>query len=338
MKIRLKSLKKYLILLNILFTALGLYFYLINYRQTKAIIIQKTLSQEEILARTASSAVENLIKNVQNQLSAFVFSFTEENAKESFNIEKTRAEFDSYIQRSQLPINGIALYDQKGTLLILGNRIHDSAEEGQNFFQTAFIRWSAKPDSKNKTYISAPYIGTTGASKGQIILIIAKPVYFASQYRGTLVIKLLINNFIKEYIGPLISGSSESSFIIDANGLVLASNNPSLLNKNLFGYAKEKKWKNYQDFSQKLRLAINSDSLETEWTFANPSEKPTDSLVAVSKIDIPDSDKDLYFVLSTPQSNSIGSLKLIRAYGVALAISLLTTTIASLFILIFRLF
>ena len=135
-------LKNVLIFLHILFAIVGLYAYLALYNFSENLLIQKTLNKQLILAKTGSLAVENLIKNVQSELSSFVFSFAKTDESDTIDKDTTRAAFASYMQRSQLPVSGIALFDENGTVAILENRSHIRLGEGEDFSHAEFIKWS----------------------------------------------------------------------------------------------------------------------------------------------------------------------------------------------------
>ncbi len=333
MRIKHSYLKNALIGLHIIFAAIGFYTFLFNYQLTEKVLVQKTLNKQIILAKAGSTAVENLLKNVQNQLSSFIFSFTRIPETAHFDIQNTRSEFDAYMQRAQLPVNGVALYDAAGQLLILANRKHVHTGEGQNFSQTAYIHWSKNPANKGKTYISTPYVGTTGASIGKIIILLAQPIYFGSAYQGTLTIKLLVDDFRNDFVNTLISDSDETSFVVSQDGVLLAGNQ-ELLNQNLFTYAQKAKWPRFKDFSAKLNTALHASATQTAWTFQNPLERPVDSFVGISKIDIPSSDKDLYMVVTTARESVLSSLTPLRVYGFAwLGFGVLTTALGGLIVI-----
>ena len=336
MSIKRAYLKNGLILLHILFAIIGVYIYLFNYRLSENILVQKALNKQLILAKAGSYSVENLLKNVQNQLASFIFSFAKIN--ESFQIDQnaTRAEFIGYMQRAQLPVNGIALYDEKGTLTIIENRQDIRIGENQDFSQTALIKWSKNPANKDKTFISTPYIGTVGASAGKIIIIVAKPIYFGNVYKGTLAIRLLVNDFINAFIFPLISSNDEDTFVLDRYGVLIAGNK-KLINQNLFTYAQHQNWSLHKDFTNKLELALKSNATQTTWTFQNPKEKPKLLLVGVSKIDIPNTDKDIYMIVTTSKEGIAASLRPLLGYGLVwLGFGVFTTTLGGLIVMLLR--
>ncbi len=307
-----------LILLHIIFAIIGFYIYIFNYGLSENLLIQRTLAKQLILAKSGSLSVENLLKNVQSELSSFVFTFAKIDSSASIDKDTTRTAFISYMKRALPPVNGIALYDETGKLAIIENRYDIRIGENQDFSKTALILWSKKTSNRDKTFISTPYISTVGSSVGKIILVIAKPIYFGTSYKGTLAIRLLVNDFRNAFVAPLTVDSDENSLIINSSGVVLAGNT-LLLNRNLFTYAQKQKWTQYNDFTNKLSLALKKENntTETTWTFQNPNEQPKVSLVGISKINIPDSDEDLYMIVTTSKDGVLTSLLPIRGYGLA---------------------
>ncbi len=307
-------LKNGLILLHIVSVIIGFSIFIFNYQLSEKAVVQKALAKQAVLAKSGSLSVENLIKNVQNQLSSFIFSFSNVSETSTINKEATRVEFAAYVQRAQLPINSVSLYDETGKLVILENRKHIYTGEKQDFSQTAVIQWSKNPTNKDKTFISTPYIATTGEPIGRNIIIVAKPIYFGKTYKGTLAIKLLIDDFRNDFITPLISDLDEDSFVINKTGILLAGNAP-LINQNLFSWAKKQKWNKYTDFINKLTIALKTNFMQTTWTFQAPNDKLREFLVGINKIDIPDTSKDLYMVVSRSKESTLASLTPLRAYG-----------------------
>ncbi len=336
MKIKNSHLRNILIFFHIVFAVIGFYAFISNYKLSENLLIQKTLAKQEIVAKAGSSSVENLIKSVQNQLDSFLFSFTQvpENAPIDENI--TRKQFDSYMQRVQLPVNGIAVYDEKGKLKILANRQHIQKGEGEDFSQTEFIKWSKNPSNKDKVYISTPYIGTTGASIGKTIILVEEPIYFGNTYKGTIAIKLLVDEFRSSFIDSLSTDTSEESFVINNSGIVLAGNS-SLLNQNIFTYARKSKWKGYEDFVQKLNRGLKSQIKVAQWIFKNSNDKEKLQLAGISRIDIPNTNNDLYMIVETSEESILNSLSPLKIYGLAwLGFGVLTTAIGGFIVMLLR--
>ena len=326
-------LRNSLIIIHVLFAIVGLFTYLASYNISEKLLVQKTQSKQFVLAKAGSLAVDSLLKNVQLELSSFIFSFNKVEEKYAIDKDLTRAGFIAYMQRAQLPINGIALFDEQGKAAILENRYHIQSGEGEDFSKAGFIKWSKDPANKGKTFISTPLVGTIGASKDKIILIVAEPIYFGDNYKGTLVIRLLVDDFTKTFVTPLNLDSNEETFIINTNGVVIAGRN-TLLNRNLFSYAKQRKWNQSDDFINKLNQAIKKGDAQTSWVFQQPQEQPKVMLIGISKIDIPDSDIDMYMIVTTPESGVIDLLSVLKRYGYFwLGFGVMTTIIGSLIVI-----
>ena len=326
-----------LILFHVAFAFVGFYLYLSNYRLSERLLIQKTLNKQLILAKAGAASTENLLRDVENQLSAFVFSFSA-NIDEFSQIDKeaTRHEFISYMQRSSDPVNGIALFDEKGKLSIIENRQDLRTGESQDFSHSEFITWSKIPENKNKVFVGGPYIGTAGASVGKIILVVAKPMYSGERFKGTLAIRILVDDFVRAFISPLAFDQGADSFILDSNGVMIAGKK-SLLNKNLFIYAQKQKWPHYQEFIQTLTSTIEGSTEQTTWTFQYPHGDSKLLLVGISKINLPDSPKDLYLVVTTSQDSTLSSLRPFQGYGVLwLGFGVLTTTLGGLTVMLLK--
>lgn len=325
-----------LIILHIILAVFGFYSFMVAYRLSETLLIQKTLSKQHVLAKAGSLGVENLLKNLQNQLSAFVFSFAYFDPRSPIDLDATRAEFASYMSTAPLPVTGIALYDRNGKLAVIENRIHVANGEQTDFSNAEFIKWSKIAANKNHIFISTPVMGTTGASVGKVILIIAEPIYFDTSYKGTVALRLLINDFNNAFIAPLTLDADENTFVIDTSGVLIAGND-KLLNTNLFSLAKKQSWPGAVNFSTKLTQALKQKETQVSWQFQSPGGVPQNQLVGISQIDIPNTNKDLFFVVTTAENNVTTSLAAIKNYGfIWLGFGVITTFLGGIFILILK--
>ncbi|HEX8932003.1 MAG TPA: cache domain-containing protein [Patescibacteria group bacterium] len=323
-----------LIISHIITALLGFFIFIVNYQISQNLLIQNTLNRQLTLAKSGSLSAENLLKSVQSDLASFIFTFAKIPDYSPIDKDATRLAFIAYIQKSELPTTGIALYDDTGKLSIIENRYDIRTGEGMDFSKTELILWAKNPLNKGKTFISSPYIATTGGSVGKIIMVIAEPLYFGNTYKGTLAIRLLVNDFRNAYISPLISGQDDSSFIINTNGIVLAGAD-KLVGQNIFNYAQTQKWNDYPTFTKSLQTALKQNNTQTTWTFQYPNEKAKDFIVGISKIDLPNTDKDLYLVVLRSKDTTISPLKPILGYGLVwVGLGLLTTIIGSIAVML----
>lgn len=302
------------LLIHIFLGIIGLYSFIFNYQLTENYLIQNTEDEEVIIAQAGARSIENFFNNVSNQLSSLVFSF--EKVREDTPIDKdnTRKEFARYINQAKTPVSGIAFYDESGKLSIIENVQKITTGENEDFSDEDFIKWSRDPQNRDKTFITHPFISRSGASKGKVIMAIATPLYFGNHYKGTLAIRFLVSRFKDAFISPLTSDGDEDTTIIDSNGILIAGDD-KLINKNLIDYAKETRWNKYEDFIYKFKSVIQKKQSKTAWTFKFPDSPKRDYLISSSRIDIPNTDNDLYLIISTPQDKSIKLLTPIRSYG-----------------------
>lgn len=328
--------KNILIVLHIFSAIFAFYTYFATYKLSESLLVSKITNRQLIMAKSGSTALENLQKNIQNQLFSFKFSFAKIADDSSIDISGTRAAFSSFIQRSSPPVGEIALYDSMGKLLIIENRRYNHTGENTDFSGSEFFKWSKNPLNRDKVYFSTPYKSISGATIGRNILILASPVYFGATYKGTLSIRLLIDDFQNAFITPITLDNKVDSFIIDKDFVVLAGNE-GLLNQNLAAYAAKEKWPGYQNFTNELKKGITSNITQTTWNFKNPQEKTRTLLVGISKIDIPNTDKDLFLVVTSSKQDITSLLRPLRLFGIAwLGFGVITTTIGGLILIFLR--
>ncbi len=325
-----------LILLHVTFAVVGFYTYFYNYRLSESVLKQRSSEKQLILAKAGALSLENFFDNIQNQLFSFVFSFAKIDEAAPIDLVSAQRGFREYIGRSGSPILGIALYDGEGNLLILEENQTGPIDKTINFSSYDFLQWSKNSDNSRKVYISNPYTARTGGSVGKTIMVVAKPLYFGNRFKGTVAIRFSLSQFIDTFINPLGPGVGEDSFIVDTQGVLLAGNN-NLINKNLLQYAQETKWQGSDDFVDTLTGALRKNTTTTQWSFKMPGEKVRPFSVGISKIDVPNTEKDLYMVVTSSQEDVASALTPLRFYGIAwLGFGILTTSIGSALILILR--
>ncbi len=326
-----------MIFTHIIFAIIGIYIFFYNYSLSESLLTQKTFSQQATLSRSGSNSIKNFFQNVENQL--FSFGVSLEKTDESSSIDRTgvRLAFQSFFQKSIGPINELALYDETGKLLVIENRERITTGEGQDYSDRDFIIWSKNSLNNNKVFISSSYTAKAGASVGKNIIVFASPFYFGTRYKGTMTIRVLLDKFQSAFINPLNPGIDENAFIIDTDGYLRAGQD-SLINKNLISYANEIRWKNYEDFLDKFQQSVRKDDVQTSWDFQNPKEKsPKTLLASVSRIDVPNTDKDLFLIITTPKDTVSSSISNLRYFGTAwLGFGLVTTILGSIVIIMLK--
>ncbi len=329
------QIKNYLIFLHIAFAIIGIYIFTYNYSLSESLLIKKTLTQQAVLSKAGAISIKSFLDNVEAQLFSFAVSFAK--IDESNLIDKTgvRFAFQSFLARSASPISELTLYDEAGKLLIIENREHITTGEGQDFSDKDFIIWSKNPLNSNKIYISSSYTAKAGASVGQNIIVFAAPFYFGSRYKGTFTIRILLDKFQTAFINPLNPGIDENAFIVDSDGFLRAGGDDSLINKSLISYASNIKWKNYNDFLEKFQQSIKKNDIQTTWSFQNPKEKKEKVfLISVSRVDVPNTDKDLFLIITTTKDNVSTSINNLRYFGTAwLGFGLFTTILGAIAII-----
>jgi len=331
------QLKNYIIFLHIVFAIIGIYIFFYNYSLSESLLVQKTFSQQAILSRSGANSIKDFFQNVENQL--FSFGVSLEKTDESSPIDRTgvRLAFQAFFQKSTSPINEIALYDETGKLLVIENRERITTGEGQDFSDRDFIIWSKNSLNSNKVFIASSYTAKAGSSVGKNIIVFASPFYFGTKYKGTMTIRVLLDKFQAAFINPLNPGIDENAFIVDTDGYLRAGQE-NLINKNLISYANETKWENYQDFLNKFQQSIKKNDIQTAWDFQNPKEKsPKTLLVSVSRIDVPNTDKDLSLIITIPKDSVSSSISNLRYFGTAwLGLGLFTTILGSIVIIMLK--
>ncbi len=303
-----------ILIFHLVLSIIGAYNYLYNFNIAEKYLLIYTSDKQQVTAKSASHSIENYINSTINQLHSLVFSFTEIDENSRVDTDLTRKEFATYIKENKGPISEIAFYNEKGDLKILENAAHNKEGESHNFSQSEFFLWSKDPKNTNKVYISTPFTGKIGTSKDKVIMIIASPVYFGSQFKGTVSIRFFLQDFSNSFVYPLSTKLYENALIVNSDGLVITGNS-YFVNKNLIDYAKNKNWKQSKAFINTFKGVLKKDRSDVTWVFQYPKDVPRNYLVSSSKIDIPNTDRDLYLIISSSRNEALKPISTLRYYG-----------------------
>lgn len=324
-----------ILLIQTILSIWGLVNFLNDFKQTQTNLTQDTFAKQDIIVRAGALALEHFIYSIQDQLDLFVFSFAKTTPSSPIDLAGTQKEFFNFINRSAPPIAEIALYDENGKLIILENRQQNFTGVNEHFSDQDFIRWSKDPNSKGLTYITSPYISKAGWIKGSSIIAIATPLYFGNRFKGTVAIRILAKEFQSTFIETLSPLIEDSSFISDKEGTVISGDN-RILALNLIDYAKASRWPGYEDFIQKYNQTLSSDRQNITWAFKYPLQNQDTYLVSSAKIDIPNTDKDLYLIVATSQKKfeqSVAPIKYYTSFWIWLII-IITFMLNSLYLVV----
>ena len=303
-----------ILLFHLILSVVGLLSYLSNFSNAEKYLLIYTSEKQQVTAKSATISIENYINSTRNQLRSLVFNFAKIDENTSVDLNVTRNEFVSFISANKGLVSEIAFYDDQGNLKILENAIHNKEGEGQNFNKTEFFLWSKDPKNANRIFISSPFTGKIGSSKNKVLMIIATPVYFGSRFKGTVSIRFLLQDFSNAYIYPLSTNLFDSALIVNSDGQIIAGNT-YFVNKNLISYAKSKNWKQSKAFIKTFQNILKKDKADVTWVFQYPKDVPRTYLVSSSKIDIPNTDRDLYLIVSSARSEALKPVSNLRYYG-----------------------
>lgn len=287
-----------------------------NLEQSSSLLSSQVKFRELLIARASAKSTEKLFQNLESQL--------------LFQSQLNRDDFlKKYLASLDPAVRQIALFDNQGKLRLLADRKIENKTNVASLSAEA-VSWSQAPTNKNRIYISSPFPIYLASFQGDKTIFMATPIY-ESSHSGTLAYIVSLSDLQNNFINPLGQPQYEQSIILDSRGVVVAGD-ANLINKNLFSYAREEKWSNYRDFLNKLHAVITKPEFQTTWTFKTNPKTVRNFLVSSNKIDVPNTDRDLYLVIIYPQSNLARVLEPLSSFGSrwlapGLAIALISGTL-----------
>lgn len=266
---KLRLLKIFYLLFVFLIGTFAFFVYLKSQEASEALAISQAKSKQSIIVRSASSAIETFLKQIQYETTTL--------GKESMSIQdpielqKTYQQFiDSF---ENTPVIGIFRLDKNGKLILIVNVDRNKAGEGEDFSDRPYFIAAQDVDNRNHVFITDPFISRAGASNGKYILVSSYPLYNKNDFDGLFGIVILLDKLQETYVSPLRTEKFARTFILDSQGDVIASEDTQLVGTNIFNYGQLKQWDGYEGFIQEVHRIL--DGSVTEGSSSSSSSRLT---------------------------------------------------------------
>ena len=271
---KLRLLKIFYLLFVFLIGTFAFFVYLKSQEASEALAISQAKSKQSIIVRSASSAIETFLKQIQYETT--ILGKESMSIQDPIELQKTYQQFiDSF---ENTPVTGIFRLDKNGKLILIFNVDRDKAGEGEDFSDRPYFIAAQDVDNRNHVFITDPFISRAGTSKGKYILVSSYPLYNKNDFDGLLGIVILLDKLQEIYVLPLRTEKPARSFIVDSQGDVIVSEDTQLVGTNIFNYGQTKKWDGYERFVQEVRRILDGSATEgsSRLTFQYPEDHEPD--------------------------------------------------------------
>lgn len=300
---------------------LGLTAYLFQTLAIKASIIQQSLRQEQTVAKAESSNITSFFQTFGEGIAVFaqLHSVDRRDAV-------TKQDMDAFVEqwRGSGIVGGIALTDSQGIVQFNSN-VLGTSDVGASLADRDYFAWAKSQSAEGGYFISQPVISRLGATKGQMVVLVASPVVNQGVFAGVVAASVAFKPLTQKYLEFMKVSDSTDIFLIDQDGGLLYSSSAIYpAGSNAFDLLRKNPFLGSQILSDSLKdklSTLQEGSLQT--SYLDPrTNKLEPHLVAYSPI-VLGSQKWL-LIMGSPADNAMSFIVpfYIRQIAIFLVISL----------------
>ena len=258
----------------LLIAGLCAFFYLVFVRGTESATIQILLNRQQIIARAEANNVESFFQ-VFGESIAVLAQLSSMESLGTKTLEDVATFVDQW--RESGLVGGVVLTDKNG-LVQLNSNVLGTSDIGTSLADRDYFVWAKGEPKEGEYFIGQPIVSLLMATKDQIIVPVAAPVYQNSTFVGVVSATVKLQPLTERYLKLMkVSDDLTEVYLVDQYGKLLyspvrdaaGSDVSELLGDNI---------KNALDTNQEGKMrATYSDS---------KSGKPEDHLIAYSSISL----------------------------------------------------
>jgi len=321
-----------IVLVAMIFLLPGLLLFQTSRNNIEGVMTNQVGEENLVTARSGALVISDFLENTRTGLILL-------SKIESVKSLKEEGESELLFLVNQLknkPLSDIVRVDKEGKVIwgFMANS-QEVIEKGLDLSDRDYFIW-AKQQKESETYISKPLLSRGGLKKGDMIIVIAVPVFYRNEFNGVIFASFPIEGLIKQYVKPLVVPSDLKLFILSDDGTIVASSDSRLIGENIIDRVQaNERQEDKEKFIQMIKgIFSGEEGTAAHYYFPlNESRKKLTLITAYSPIVINGIHWSLW--LSSPHSEVarlISPLKLNQARGMVLGLS---AGVGLIFLLIF---
>jgi C4-dicarboxylate-specific signal transduction histidine kinase len=234
---------------------LGVAFYLITGRGATSSVTGQILDKQELLARAEASNISSFFDIFGESVAilAQLKSIETRNA----NAARDMATFVDQWRDSDL--NGGVILTDKDGIVKLHSSTSGIVDVGESLADRDYYIWAKNEASKGEYFVGKPVISRLGATKGQLIVAVASPVYQNDTFVGVVSASVKLIPLTHRYLELLAVSDETSVYLLSSKGELLYSNSMSdEIGVNIFDVLVEKPFSGSDKLTDKLKDVLSS--------------------------------------------------------------------------------
>lgn len=211
---------------------------------------RQLLNEQGVIARAEAANTTLFLQKIGNSVANLAQLSSVENRDVN-----TPHDLDIFVNqwRYSSIIGGVVLTDKHGVVQLNSN-ILGTHGIGQSLTDRDFFVWAKTQRGPGKYFINKPVISRLGASKGQVIVVVASPVYQNNTFTGVVAASVILKPLVARFFGLMKVSDKTEVYLIDENGKLLYNNGT----KNIIGFNISELFSDDQILSEKIKNALGT--------------------------------------------------------------------------------
>lgn len=200
--------------------ALGAAFYLILGKGAEDVITHQLLNQRRTLARAEVSNITAYFEKFGDSV-ATMANLTSIQRRDADSIK----DMETFIEQRRPAgfVGGVILMDTQGIIQFNYN-ITGTNDQGISFADRDFFIWAKGNASKGEYFISAPFVSSLGATKGETIIVVSSPVYQNNVFKGVIAATVRLQPVVERFIELMKVSDGIKVYLVSEGGNLLYNN------------------------------------------------------------------------------------------------------------------
>ena len=219
-----------LVIGSFLVVILGVVFYFAFARVTRLSIAERLLDQQQTLSRAEASNITSFFQTFGDSIAVFSRLGSVKN-KSGFVAQNMDAFVEQW--RDSDLVGGI-VWAGTDAVVQLNSNVLGTSDVGASLADRDYFVW-AESAKEGQYYVGEPVISRLGATKGQMIVPVAAPIFREDVFVGVIAASVKLLPLTNQYLEFMRVSDSTDVYLINQDGSLIYSNsNPDLVGSNLF--------------------------------------------------------------------------------------------------------
>ncbi len=193
--------------------------YLILSNGTQAAITRGLFNREAIIARADAANIKSFFEAVGNSvaLRAQLRSMHRSDTT-------TSDDLDAFVEqwRDSGLVAGIILTNSQG-VVILNSNVRNTPDVGESLADRDYFAWAKNQKKEGEYYVGQPVVSPLGASKGQVIVPVASPVFANGVFQGAVSAAVKLQPLVQRDLELMKVSDRTNVYLIGQDGGLLYS-------------------------------------------------------------------------------------------------------------------